>query len=315
MAQPTITLRQDGNNYVEGMSIGKYILVNVLMDSFLQPSVTYTEHLMADQGMIAVPKISGTKGVTTALCEDGSPGETSTEMVNLNIDRKATELFDGCFTTAGIADKNWEAALNTYKMYNLREQYETDIIEYITGPNETNDDYANITAAVADPATFAGNPSGYLNALRKEYTKNTRGIRSTVGLCSVDFYYSVVDAGINLGTPLGDEFFVRGTEAVGRTSGLLLVPSILMDEAGVDVVVYNPMGLHIGIPTTTKAIGQNILGAGGFIPDSMSFSDGLLSMWETQAKKGIVATYVHKPFGRLIPEKAWVLGNKFVPVV
>ena len=100
-----MTLRQDAENYAEGLVIGDAIIRGLGRYSWLQPNITYLNKTLSNAGVYYAPIVTGSQGAATALCADGDAGDANVEYLPIVIDKKVTGKFDGCFTVAGIADK------------------------------------------------------------------------------------------------------------------------------------------------------------------------------------------------------------------
>ena len=286
------SLRQDGANYLEGMTAGQYIELGLGQYSWLVPGVTYTKDVLSDSGVMYIPKITGTQGSATALCVDGDPGTSNVEYLSLIIDKKVTAQFDGCFTVAGIADQRVQRLLNNYKLKNMQNDFQDDILTYI----ETT---ATASAKKLDP-DGTESPSDYLLSLKNEYF-NTNEFYPTVALVSSAFYEALEKELKVLATPLGDATLVYGY--AGVTNGLLIRPVPRMVDT--HVVLYVPEALHIATPSSPKNIGDNILGSVDNIEDN--FFNGYVSMADTNALAATSTTYLHKFYGKGIPVTAQVL--------
>ena len=294
----TSTRRQDEANYLEGMTTYDTIMVGLYQGSWLQPGVTFTNHLLRDAGKIEVPKITGAEGgVTDLLNTAANVGTANVAMVYLEVDKKVSAKFDGTFTLTGIADKNIELGLNNYKIRSMKTTKE----KYVHGKL-----VAGATTSLVDKADFVGNPYQYLNAMKTEYAKNTLGMMPTIALVSYDFLEELTNADFTRETNQGDAVLITG--ALQGKLGLLVIP---VHYQTIPVILYSADGLHLGTPVNTKSIGDTILGD----IESMAgveFRNGIVTMNNTDASKLKVETYVHNVFGALVPETLYVLA---APVV
>ena len=155
----TMTFREDVNKYVEGYTVGDVIIRGLGQYSWLQPNVTYTPHTLSDAGILYIPKVTGTQGAATAICVDGDPGDARADYLSVVIDKKVTGKFDGCFTVAGISDQIIERALNTYKLKNMANDLQDDVMSYMLSTG---------TGSVVDRSAYS-TAYGYLQALKREY--------------------------------------------------------------------------------------------------------------------------------------------------
>lgn len=287
----SFNFRQDADNYQEGYSVADAIEVGLGKYSWLIPGVTCTLETMTNSGVLQIPKISGTQGAATAICADGDAGDADIDYLNIIIDRKVTGKFDGCFTLAQIAGKKEERALNNYKLKNMQNDFQDDILATLVA------DSVDATAKYTSGTT---KPSDYLLSLKSEYFAANEE-EPTIALISNQFYEDVIKEFKDLATPLGDETLVAG--AAGRAMGLLLrpVPRLTTNP----VIVYTPDALYIAKPSTTAQISEKIIGDVDDIADN--FFNGYLAMVDKRAIAGTASTYVHKFYGKGIPIEAKVL--------
>lgn len=285
----SMTFRQDAEKYAEGSIVGDIIVRGLGKQAWLQPGVTYTAHTLSDAGVLYLPKVSGAQGAATNICVDGVVGTSDVEYLSVVIDKKVSAKFDGCFTVAGIADKVIERALNNYKMKNMMNDMQDDVLAYMK---------ATGTASAVVKANYT-TAYGYFRALQNEYFAANDEF-PTVALVSMDFYDELLLEQIPFGTPIGDNAYVSGN--VGTVLGMIVRPVVNLDR---DAILYVPEALHIAKPASPKVIGENILGA--VDSDSDAFYDGMVSIQAKDALKGIVNTYVHKFYGKGIPVPDQVL--------
>jgi len=279
----SFSFRQDAGNYAEGYAVGDVIVRGLGQYSWLQPNVTYTPHTLSDSGVLYLPKVSGTQGAATAICADGTVGTSEVEYLNVLIDKKVSAKFDGCFTVAGISDQIIERALNNYKIKNMANDLQDDVLGYMKTTG---------TASAIVKADYT-TAYEYLQALKREYFTANEEF-PTVALVSMDFYDELMLEGVQFGTPLSDQIYVAG--AVGTVMGLLLRPVPRLDR---DVILYVPEALHIVEPASPKVIGDNIIGAVN--TETSAFYNGMISVQDTDPLKGMAYTYVHKFYGKGIP--------------
>ena len=290
-----VSIRQDGDKYPEGISVGQTVELGIGRLLWLQPGVTFNEHILDDQGMISIPKITATAGEVTAICAEGDAGTANEERINLLIDKKISGKFDGCFTVAGIADKTSQKALNTAKlrvMANTKTRYVEN--EMITKATESK----------LNKADFVGNPRGYLSKAKTEAYKLSKKFPQ-IALVSLDFYDALDDAKAIRETLSGDEQYVNGV--VGRTAGLLIIPT----EIEVDFILYSWEDLHLAVPSNPKQISSGILGDSESI-EGFSFDQGYASFLDVQASYGTAHTWLHGYFGTLITDATLMLKSKAV---
>jgi hypothetical protein len=278
----TFTMRQDANKYQEGLVVGDVIVRGLGKYSWLQPGISYAAYTLSDAGVLYLPKVSGTQGAATAICADGTVGTADVEYLNVLIDKKVSAKFDGCFTVASIADKTIERALNNYKMKNMQNDMQDDVLAYML---------ATGTASAVVKGTLKAYE--YLRALQNEYFAANEEFPE-VALVSMNFYDELLLEGISLGLPNEAEAYMNGN--VGKVLGMNLV---VVPRLTRDAVLYVPEALAIVKPASPKVIGENILGA--VDSDTDAFYDGMVSIQSKDALKGTVETYVHKFYGKGIP--------------
>ena len=283
-----MSVRQDVNNYAEGTSVGDMIVRGLGKYSWLQAGVTYTNYTLSDAGVLFLPIITGSQGASTAICADGNVGTADADYLSVIIDKKVSGKFDGCFTVAGISDKKIERALNNFKLKNMQNDFQDDVLTYI------------LATATASAVVKAGSTAyEYLNALQLEYFAANEEFPE-IALVSLAFYNELLLEKIALGVLSSDEAYVSGN--VGKVLGmnLTVVPRLTRDA-----VVYVADALAIAKPASPAVIGENILGA--VDSDSDAFYEGMVSIQAKDALKGIAETYVHKFYGKGIPVAARVL--------
>lgn len=291
----SISMRQDGDNYTEGMTIGSVLMMKMGRKSWLQPGVTYTPHVLDGMGMISVPKVTATEGEVTDLCVDGNVGGANEVRVPILINKKVSAVFDGCFTAVGIADKIIQRALNNAKVRKLRITYE----KYIEG----------IMVQKGKAATTARgelSARGYLAKLKTEYYKVNTDY-PTFALVSLDFM-DELDAEMALReTVQGDAKWVRGGD-VAMAAGILVIPA----EIPVPVILATPDRLPIVTPQSAAQLADGIIG-GVDSEAGFSFGSGFGFFQEINAKAGTAHTYVHKFFGFDIVDTDGVLVAPVTP--
>lgn len=274
-------LRQDTDKYVEGFTVGDAIYAGMGMLSWLQPGVTYTEHVLNDAGTILIPSMTvTTEGGRTALCVDGNTAETDGTYVTISVDGKVSAKFDGCFVAAGIADLNFARALNNMKIKQMNKEYQNDVkAELLSKATVAT------TAVNADPAV-------YLGLLKTEFF-TTKNEWPTVAMVSTSFYDKLVaTAGKSFVQTVAEEAYVNGN--VGKINGLVIIPQ----NQAEDVILFTADALHIVEPTKVSQVPMN-WGVQSPSSEAFSFSRGYITILETNAKAGTFNTYVHKYYGRL----------------
>jgi hypothetical protein len=164
----------------------------------------------------------------------------------------------------------------------------------------------NSTNSAVDKTDYVGTPYQFVNAMKTEYAKNTKGMQPTIALVSYDFLEELTNADFTRETNQGDAVLITGA-LIGKL-GLLIIPIVYQDEP---IIMYNPDGLHIGTPTNTKALGDRVLGDIENMANA-EFTNGVVTMYDTDASKMKIQTYVHNVFGVLVPERLYVLTSPVV---
>lgn len=291
----TVVTRTDEDNYPEGMTVAQSVEMGIGRILWLQPGITYNEHILDDQGTIGIPKVSAAGGAVTDICAEGDAGTAEETRVLLNINKKYSGKFDGCFTVAGIADKTSQKALNKAKLRAMANIFTKHVeAEMVAGSTESELD-------PVDPK-FKDNPRRYLVNAKNEAYKLAKKMPQ-IALVSLDFYEELDNAKAIRETIAGDEQYVNGV--VGRTGGLLIIPT----EIEVDFILYSFEDLNIAKPSNPKQIAAGILGDIESI-EGFSFDKGFASFLDVNASVGSAHTWMHGYFGTLITDKTLMLKSK-----
>ena len=101
----TTVSRQDGGLYVEGVTQGQAIWLELAKHNWIMSNVTATVHTLDGDGKVQIPVFKkGTIKGFTELCEDGDVNKANFEFRSIDLSHKVSGIFNGCFTVAGIAD-------------------------------------------------------------------------------------------------------------------------------------------------------------------------------------------------------------------
>lgn len=297
MADETLVLRRDADEYVEGMTYGQGITLKLSKLSWMMPGETYTSHVLNEAGQIVIPVYEKkTAGGVTDLCAVGAFSKAQQRFETLQLDKKTGAELDGCFSVAGIVPMDWERSLNNASLRVMAMDAQTAIETALA---------ADATASLLDVTGLT--PYQMLNKLRTEYYGQT-GLWPTVALVSLDFYNAMLDSQISLqNISSSSAAYIQG--AVGTVSGLVIIPTDMTPS----VTLYVPEALHIAtagnikqIPGFGGAIGAVDLAEG----NSIGFSAGMLSKTDVQPTYIGAKTYIHKPFGvKVIPELTLKLAS------
>lgn len=287
MAVDITGIRKDGMNYPEGIKIGDAMSIAFFEKSWLIPGVTYTKLDFGDNGTLIEQLIdTDTYGTVTDLCEDGTTPDVKTKSWQVSINKKVSAEFDGCFTVAGIADKKVQKVINSMKFRMMAETYR----HYVETQMKLTGTASTVSMGTGD--------SLYINYLADrilEYKKLNK-VAPTLALVSSD-YLAGLEKDIEMRqTNLGDQVLINGV--VGRAKGVTFIEVLDQTE---DLILFTMDAIGIGEPSSPKQIpNEGILGAYEIASangDQAGFSNGMISLYNIQAQKGIVNTWVHKFFG------------------
>lgn len=294
---PGVAKRTDSNNYVEGqISYGQVIDLTLQENSWLFPGRTCTKAVLSNNGTIVVPTLdNAVGGGVTELCEDGEAGTYGTGQTTVSINKKVSEKFDGCFTVANIADMLLESAINTKKLRVMSETF-------------NNWAYGEILK-VATPSTITktdGDEIGYVFDRIAEY-KVLNHMQPAYALVSTTFLNKIYKSLSKRETNLGDETLINGY--AGVYNGVTFIERY--DQAE-DLMLGSSEDLLIATPSKPEQIpDQRILGAYNASGENGGFELGMVSLWDVQASKGIVETWVHKYFGLgVLNQKSFTIDAK-----
>lgn len=285
MADITVTQRVDAANYAEGFTYGQAIMIGLGKRSWLVPGRTFTLHTLNAAGQVIIPVYEpGDLKGATALCDEGTFNKATKKSETLLLDKKIGGEFDGCFTVAGIAQKDWERALNNATLMQMAMDYQSTI--------ETALQAGGTDSEVVSTGLSA---SQYLLKLKSEYFKKTKQ-QATVALVNDEFYNQILDQQTNLGTAGSDFAFING--AVGTVSGL----TIIQTSMDTPVILTNVNGIHIAVAGSPKQVPQfgNIIGDYDINSLDIGFSAGMISKTDIKPKFIGATTYVHLPLGTKI---------------
>ncbi len=287
MAVSRQDLRQDASKYVEGVQQGNVINLELHKNSIMIPGYTFTSSTLNDAGKLEIPFVSTTALQTPSkICEDGNVSDVAVSLKNVDIDKKISEAYNGCFVSAGIADAEITSAINTQKTSNMRKSYEADFRALIT-------DAANSTAGTVIDQATAWNK---LLAERTAFVKRT-GEMPTAVYVSADFEAKIIAEKIARETTAGDETLARGV--IGEVLGMAIISDYELTKDF--VMVYAP-AIHVVTPLKTSQINSMITGNG---PLSV-FSKGVQLIEETRALAGISRTIAHKYYGMAVIDKKYI---------
>lgn len=282
MPNLTVTQREDGNGYVEGLTYGQAIMMGLAKRTWLAHGLTFTQHVLNDAGQIMIPifEPDELKGATD-LCAEGEFNKAKRRFVQLLLDKKIGMEFDGCFTVAGITVAGWERALNNATLMQGAMDYQTSV--------ETSLEASGIVSEVVKGGLT---PSQYLLKLKSEYFNKTKQ-KAKVALVSSEFYNDIISQQTSLGTAGSDYAFVNGV--VGVVSGLVIIETDLKADA----TLINAQAINIASAGNIKQVPQfgNIIGEVDMTSFNIGFSAGMLSKIDVKPTFIGSNTYVHVPLG------------------
>lgn len=280
-------IREDSNNYPEGVKIGEAIQIAFFEKSWLVPNVTYTPLDFGENGTLIIPMVDkNTNGGATDLCAEANVGSGAVSQWQVSITKKVSGIFDGCFTVAGIADKTTQKLLNDVKLEIMVEDYR----QYV----KSQMDLTNTPSTVA-MGTGANAYITYFNARVLEFKKATKRM-PTIAKVSSDFLAGLENDMLLRETNNGDFVLVNGF--TGRIKETNIIEDLEQTE---DMILMTSDAIGIGEPSSPKQIpNANVLGAFDYAKangDQAGFSNGIISLPHIEASKASVSTYLHKFFG------------------
>lgn len=286
MANYIDLLRKDASGTYDGLEIGALITLAAFQDSWLIPNVTFTAHRMTDAGTKIIPTLTTKDGDTTnlitALCVNGNSTELTLGELQLQINKKVSNKFDGCFVTAGIANREFSDGMNMLKIEQMRNQFLNEMHKTLTD---------GATASQIDAPT-AGKYVEYSVKRIAEYTKANK-MRPTVALVSSDMAMNLLLEKIQRQTPAGDSAAVTG-----EFGQINLVRFIEVPDQTEDMILINYNALHIGSPTNVgQLMGSNAAYAGALTNKDAEMNKGVIALEEINAAAGMAYTWIHKFFG------------------
>ena len=300
MANETVILRRDADEYVEGLTYGQGIQIKLSKLSWMLPGETYTSHVLNEAGQVMIPVYeTKTAGGVTDLCAVGAFSKAQQRFESLQLDKKTGAELDGCFSVAGLVPMDWERSLNNASLRVMAMDAQAAVEAAIE---------ADATDSVMDVTGLT--PYQMLNKLRTEFY-GMNGLWPTVALVSLDFYNAMLDAQVGLqNISSSSAAYIEG--AVGTVAGMVIVPTNMTSS----ITLLVPESLHIAtagnikqIPGFGGAIGAVDLAEG----NAIGFSAGMLSKTDVQPTYIGAKTYIHKPFGvKVIPELTLQLPSHIV---
>lgn len=282
MADLDIKLREDAAGYTEGLTYGQMIMLQLTKRAWLINGLTMTLNPLNEAGQVQIPvfKRGALKG-STPLCDEGKFNKAKKTFETLLLNEKVSGEFDGCFTVAGTAHKEWERALNNATLMQLALDYQT-VVEAAIGATGT-------ASTIVDKGMT---PLQVLLSLGSEYFK-TNGTKATVALVNSEFYAKLISQNVGLATSSSDFAFVNGS--VGRVGGFEIIETDLVD----DVTLINEQAVQIAVAANPQQIPQfaNIIGNVDMSSFDIGFSAGMISKTDIKPTFVGATTYVHVPFG------------------
>jgi hypothetical protein len=296
MADLNIVPRYDGNRYMEGFTLGQGFVLGLAHLSWLMPGETYTPYQLSNAGRVYLPIMNNfTPGTVTDICTAPDPAKADGEWVQMQLDKQASGIFDGCFTVNGIAELNWQMLMNnaTFRTMAIK-QYQQYIMDEV------------IAEGTAVTSTYdLTKPWELINDMAQQFFAST-GYEPTYALVSPAMMTKLIAE--KLVFPAVDANGEYTTGRVTTTIGITLIRTLL--PAGTDIIMGVPRSINIvtasnkaqatplissGVNILGGAVDQGTLDQGGDI----RFDSGFVSMLDVDPKNnGLKAnTYVFYPFG------------------
>ena len=288
----TTVQRQDKSLYLEGLTQGQAIWLELGQRTWVLDGVTATIHSLNQAGQVQIPvfKTGDIKGLTE-LCEDGDGNKANYEFRTLNLDKKVSGVFNGCFTVANIADPNITSMLDQATIRQMALAYTTGI---------ENELVANAQAGTISD-TNATNFEILMDLQKKFFDENR--IQPSAVLVSARAYKEIAKEHGFIPTASGSTILTTGN--VGIYAGLQIIQTNITDT---DLIMISPESVHIAIAGSPEQANQSgSLSAGFDIFNQMNgFSAGIVSKLDNMAQNVATKTWVHIPLGiKIIPELAY----------
>lgn len=293
MAWTFPTLRTDAAGYVEGYQWGERFLYGFAMHNWLIPGLTYTRHVLTDAGTIVLPYSvvpTPTGAQITDLCADGTPSNQDASILQISVDKKVSDRFDGCYTAAGISMVEWAALINDAKLRNMANEQKLYVAQQLAANN------------IASTSTDATEYGKFIDS-KTQYFAHT-GRYPTFALVSSDYFDALIKENIVLnlfGTAnLAQDAYVHGES--GQIAGVAIINTGLSTaQLGAKAYISDAEALHIVVPRSINQVpaGWSIQGPynAGEMTEGLSFSEGIQAIVDIHAASGMFYTWIHYFFG------------------
>jgi len=302
MAWSFPTLRTDAAGYVEGYQWGHRILYGFAQHNWLQPGLTYTRHELSNAGTVVLPYSivpTPTGARVTDLCSPATPSNADASIMQVLVDKKVSDRFDGCFTSAGISMLEWAELINDHKLRNMANDQKYYIAQKLAAASNASGAH-----------TVEQTSSAYADFLAAETLFWTvTGRSAEFALVSNEYYNTLLKEQVSLNLygnlHLGETAYVNGL--VGEIAGIRIIRTGLPEAIlGAPAYFMDAETLHIAVPNSIHQIpiGWNIQGphASALLAESPSFSQGIQYILDSDAPSGIEYTWLHYYFGAFVIE-------------
>lgn len=282
MADLDIKLREDAAGYTEGLTYGQMIMLQLSKRAWLINGLTMTLNSLNEAGQVQIPVFKrGTLKGSTPLCDEGTFNKASKSFETLLLDKKISGEFDGCFTVAGTAHKDWERMLNNATLMQMALDYQTEVEKELAK--------VGTASKIVDKGMT---PLQVLLSLGSEYFK-ANGTKATVALVNSEFYAKLISQNIGLATASSDFAFVNGS--VGRVGGFEIIETDLVN----DVTLINDQAVQLAVASSPQQVPQfgGIIGNVDMTSFDIGFSAGMISKTDIKPTYIGATTYVHVPIG------------------
>ena len=288
----TTVQRQDGGLYLEGVTQGQAIWLELAKHNWIMSNVTATIHTLDGNGKVQIPvfKKGALKGFTE-LCEDGNVNKANFEFRSVDLSHKVSGEFNGCFTVAGIADPKITESLDSATIRQMSLAYSTGIeTELINN---------------AQPVTITDTKATYfdiLMSLKKRFFEENR-TQPTAVLVSARAFIEIAKEHGFIPTSAGSLILTSGN--VGTYAGLTIIETNITDT---DIIMISPESVHIAVAgNPQQASPKGVAGESFELFNQMNgFSAGMISKIDSKPLGVGEVTYLHVPIGvTVIPELAY----------
>lgn len=301
-----ININTDSGGYVEGYQINwaEAMVKGLAKVTWLGPQ-TATILPLNDVGQVYIPVTErSAKSGFTDICVEATPDSVTNRYIKVEIDGKHSSRFDGCFTSTGIADKNWEKTITNAKLKYLANDMQDKALQTLQ---------AGAFVSETIKSSYNGDVVAYFNAMIVEYALKNDGNKPDVVLVSWNFYAELLNTRVFI--PNNNSNDVLTTGVLGKIMGVDVIPVITDNDIDIQAMYRKEM-LVIAYPTNPKSMpNASILGAvdTGNMGDE-TFFKGMQTMHEYNAAAGTIFTWLHMYRGYKVIQPNSVLISEAVTV-